>query len=167
MGTTLYIACKITNVIGDEIVPKRGETILEERSAEKGAIHDDLNLEGDKNRYECSRQYSFQYLPHKSHIYPYVKVSFGLDRNNKVITPEDDKLEVRDEANDDEDQDIDVPFESKIQQDLSMSQRIETNIQLIGKIGMAGRIETKIDLTSDHPPCVACDLIVSESKADF
>lgn len=84
-----------------------------------------------------------------------------------MITPEDDKLEVGDQTNDDEYQHVDVPLEPKVQQYLSMRQGIDTDIQLISEIGLTLSIEAEIHLAGDHPPCAACDLIVSQAYADF
>jgi len=51
-----------------------------------------------------------------------------------VIYPKDDKLSVADSSNQDEDQHVYIPFETKVKQNAGMIQRCENNLKLIIEI---------------------------------
>ena len=51
-----------------------------------------------------------------------------------MIYPKDDKLSVADRSNQDEDQHVYIPFETKVKQNAGMIQRCENNLKLIIEI---------------------------------
>jgi hypothetical protein len=117
---------EVPDVVVDEVVPGRPK-VGGEGDSEESAVHDEFNCEGEEDGNEdCEEDSLDDFLDH-GHEDAETEVNLVLEGGEDVVEPEDDELQVGNDADHDEDNHIDVPFEAEVQQNLRVIQRREVH----------------------------------------
>jgi len=79
-----------------------------------------------------------------------------------MVDVEYEELKVRDQADHDKDNHVDVPVEAKVQQNFGVTERSEIHLQLIGEVLGTARVKAELDFTGHYDPLLGSLLVVPD-----